>query len=151
MENTRLLFPTFRICQICGEQASGCHYGVLTCGSCKVFFKRAAEGKQKFLCASRNDRTIDKLRRRNCPSCRLKRCIESGMSLGAQPIWFCILLPQARKLGKIKQVVTVKRDLDLVPEVIAVKPFPPHAGSAGPTWPPEHPGPNRACDSERRP
>ncbi|XP_007228437.3 androgen receptor [Astyanax mexicanus] len=82
--DVRLLFPSQRICQVCGEQASGCHYGALTCGSCKVFFKRAATGKQKYLCASRNDCTIDKLRRRNCPSCRLKRCLESGMSLGGQ-------------------------------------------------------------------
>lgn len=34
-----------KICLICGDEASGCHYGVLTCGSCKVFFKRAMEGR----------------------------------------------------------------------------------------------------------
>ncbi|KAL6479649.1 hypothetical protein MHYP_G00106820 [Metynnis hypsauchen] len=86
LADLRLLFPAQRICQVCGEQASGCHYGALTCGSCKVFFKRAATGRQKYLCASRNDCTIDKLRRRNCPSCRLKRCLESGMSLGGQKL-----------------------------------------------------------------
>ncbi|XP_016142366.1 androgen receptor-like [Sinocyclocheilus grahami] len=75
--------PPQRTCLICSDEASGCHYGALTCGSCKVFFKRAAEGKQKYLCASRNDCTIDKLRRKNCPSCRLKRCFEAGMTLGA--------------------------------------------------------------------
>ncbi|XP_030621473.1 androgen receptor-like [Chanos chanos] len=82
----RALFPAPRLCQVCGDEASGCHYGALTCGSCKVFFKRAAEGKQKYLCASRNDCTIDKLRRKNCPSCRLKRCIALGMSLGARKL-----------------------------------------------------------------
>ncbi|KAG7257915.1 hypothetical protein CRUP_026963 [Coryphaenoides rupestris] len=51
-----------RVCQVCGDDASGCHYGAVTCGSCKVFFKRAAAGKQNHLCASRNDCTIDKLR-----------------------------------------------------------------------------------------
>ncbi|XP_077388204.1 progesterone receptor-like [Festucalex cinctus] len=70
-----------RVCQVCGDDASGCHYGAVTCGSCKVFFKRAAAGKQNHLCASRNDCTIDKLRRKNCASCRLKRCYMSGMSL----------------------------------------------------------------------
>lgn len=85
-------FPPNRTCLICSDEASGCHYGALTCGSCKVFFKRAAEGKQKYLCASRNDCTIDKLRRKNCPSCRLRKCFEAGMSLGA------------RKLKKIGQL-----------------------------------------------
>lgn len=70
-----------RVCQVCGDDASGCHYGAVTCGSCKVFFKRAAAGKQNHLCASRNDCTIDKLRRKNCASCRLRRCFLSGMTL----------------------------------------------------------------------
>uniref|UniRef100_A0A6Q2ZAZ3 Progesterone receptor n=1 Tax=Esox lucius TaxID=8010 RepID=A0A6Q2ZAZ3_ESOLU len=38
--------PPHRLCMICGDEASGCHYGVLTCGSCKVFFKRAVEGRK---------------------------------------------------------------------------------------------------------
>nr|XP_020454405.1 androgen receptor [Monopterus albus] len=87
-----------RTCLICSDEASGCHYGALTCGSCKVFFKRAAEGKQKYLCASKNDCTIDKLRRKNCPSCRLKKCFEAGMTLGA------------RKLKKIGQQKTLEED-----------------------------------------
>ncbi|XP_061558075.1 androgen receptor-like isoform X2 [Phycodurus eques] len=93
-----LFFPPQRTCLICSDEASGCHYGALTCGSCKVFFKRAAEGKQKYLCASKNDCTIDKLRRKNCPSCRLKRCFEAGMTLGA------------RKLKKIGQPKNPKED-----------------------------------------
>ncbi|KAM3600770.1 uncharacterized protein V6R79_002300 [Siganus canaliculatus] len=79
-------FPPQRTCLICSDEASGCHYGALTCGSCKVFFKRAAEGKQKYLCASKNDCTIDKLRRKNCPSCRLRKCFEAGMTLGARKL-----------------------------------------------------------------
>lgn len=34
-----------RVCMVCGDDASGCHYGAVTCGSCKVFFKRAAAGE----------------------------------------------------------------------------------------------------------
>ncbi|XP_017568858.1 androgen receptor-like isoform X2 [Pygocentrus nattereri] len=98
LADSRLLFPAQRICQVCGEQASGCNYGTLTCGSCKVFFKRAATGRQKYLCASRNDCIVDKLRRRNCPSCRLKRCLESGMSLGGQ------------KLKRVKQAKQLKNE-----------------------------------------
>ncbi|CAL9685764.1 unnamed protein product [Knipowitschia caucasica] len=103
-------FPPQRTCLICSDEASGCHYGALTCGSCKVFFKRAAEGKQKYLCASKNDCTIDKLRRKNCPSCRLKKCFEAGMTLGA------------RKLKKIGQQKSTEdeasvQDSDPVPNI----------------------------------
>ncbi|XP_069825707.1 progesterone receptor isoform X2 [Dendropsophus ebraccatus] len=71
-----------KICLICGDEASGCHYGVLTCGSCKVFFKRAIEGQHNYLCAGRNDCIVDKIRRKNCPSCRLRKCCQAGMILG---------------------------------------------------------------------
>uniref|UniRef100_A0A8B9P2U1 Nuclear receptor subfamily 3 group C member 2 n=1 Tax=Apteryx owenii TaxID=8824 RepID=A0A8B9P2U1_APTOW len=35
-----------KVCLVCGDEASGCHYGVVTCGSCKVFFKRAVEARK---------------------------------------------------------------------------------------------------------
>ncbi|KAK2828445.1 hypothetical protein Q5P01_019479 [Channa striata] len=111
-------FPPQRTCLICSDEASGCHYGALTCGSCKVFFKRAAEGKQKYLCASKNDCTIDKLRRKNCPSCRLKKCFEAGMTLGA------------RKLKKIGQQKNPEEDhpvqdpAEAVPKIPHVSPKP---------------------------
>ncbi|XP_073706117.1 progesterone receptor [Garra rufa] len=73
-----------RLCVICGDEASGCHYGVLTCGSCKVFFKRAVEGHHNYLCAGRNDCIVDKIRRKNCPACRLRKCCQAGMMLGGR-------------------------------------------------------------------
>ncbi|GAB1293333.1 Mineralocorticoid receptor [Apodemus speciosus] len=88
-----------KICLVCGDEASGCHYGVVTCGSCKVFFKRAVEeidctsGQHNYLCAGRNDCIIDKIRRKNCPACRLQKCLQAGMNLGAR---------KSKKLGKLK-------------------------------------------------
>ncbi|XP_068507323.1 progesterone receptor [Syngnathus scovelli] len=78
--------PPQRSCVICGDEASGCHYGVLTCGSCKVFFKRAVEGHHSYLCAGRNDCIVDKLRRKNCPACRLRKCYQAGMMLGGRKL-----------------------------------------------------------------
>ncbi|XP_059382801.1 glucocorticoid receptor-like isoform X2 [Carassius carassius] len=75
---------THKICLVCSDEASGCHYGVLTCGSCKVFFKRAVEGQHNYLCAGRNDCTIDKIRRKNCPACRFRKCLQAGMNLEAR-------------------------------------------------------------------
>ncbi|XP_053911973.1 progesterone receptor [Cuculus canorus] len=87
-----------KICLICGDEASGCHYGVLTCGSCKVFFKRAMEGQHNYLCAGRNDCIVDKIRRKNCPACRLRKCCQAGMVLGGRKF---------KKLNKIKVVRTL--------------------------------------------
>ncbi|KAF7223642.1 mineralocorticoid receptor isoform X1 [Nothobranchius furzeri] len=75
---------TVKVCLVCGDEASGCHYGVVTCGSCKVFFKRAVEGQHNYLCAGRNDCIIDKIRRKNCPACRVRKCLQAGMNLGAR-------------------------------------------------------------------
>ncbi|KAM9733541.1 progesterone receptor isoform 2-T2 [Menidia menidia] len=75
-----------RLCVICSDEASGCHYGVLTCGSCKVFFKRAVEGHHSYLCAGRNDCIVDKIRRKNCPACRLRKCYQAGMMLGGRKL-----------------------------------------------------------------
>ncbi|XP_017341094.1 glucocorticoid receptor isoform X1 [Ictalurus punctatus] len=75
---------THKICLVCSDDASGCHYGVLTCGSCKVFFKRAVEGQHNYLCAGRNDCIIDKIRRKNCPACRFRKCLMAGMNLDAR-------------------------------------------------------------------
>lgn len=77
---------THKICLVCSDEASGCHYGVLTCGSCKVFFKRAVEGQHNYLCAGRNDCIIDKIRRKNCPACRFRKCLMAGMNLEARKI-----------------------------------------------------------------
>ncbi|KAF7697415.1 glucocorticoid receptor-like isoform X1 [Silurus meridionalis] len=82
-----------KTCLVCSDEASGCHYGVLTCGSCKVFFKRAVEGwrarqsthgQHHYLCAGRNDCIIDKIRRKNCPACRFRKCLQAGMNLEAR-------------------------------------------------------------------
>ncbi|XP_031415205.1 mineralocorticoid receptor isoform X2 [Clupea harengus] len=90
---------TAKVCLVCGDEASGCHYGVVTCGSCKVFFKRAVEGlstgQHNYLCAGRNDCIIDKIRRKNCPACRVRKCLQAGMNLGAR---------KSKKLGKLKSV-----------------------------------------------
>uniref|UniRef100_A0A7N8X2D0 Glucocorticoid receptor n=1 Tax=Mastacembelus armatus TaxID=205130 RepID=A0A7N8X2D0_9TELE len=75
---------THKICLVCSDEASGCHYGVVTCGSCKVFFKRAIEGQHNYLCAGRNDCIIDKIRRKNCPACRFRKCLQAGMNLEAR-------------------------------------------------------------------
>uniref|UniRef100_A0A8C9WGJ1 Mineralocorticoid receptor n=1 Tax=Scleropages formosus TaxID=113540 RepID=A0A8C9WGJ1_SCLFO len=95
LRHSSLGSSTAKVCLVCGDEASGCHYGVVTCGSCKVFFKRAVEGQHNYLCAGRNDCIIDKIRRKNCPACRVRKCLQAGMNLGAR---------KSKKLGKLKGV-----------------------------------------------
>ncbi|KAK2849275.1 hypothetical protein Q5P01_009109 [Channa striata] len=99
---------THKICLVCSDEASGCHYGVLTCGSCKVFFKRAVEGQHNYLCAGRNDCIIDKIRRKNCPACRFRKCLMAGMNL------------EARKTKKLRIKVTPSSNpLNVAPPPLA--------------------------------
>uniref|UniRef100_A0A8C9PIA0 Progesterone receptor n=1 Tax=Spermophilus dauricus TaxID=99837 RepID=A0A8C9PIA0_SPEDA len=104
-----------KICLICGDEASGCHYGVLTCGSCKVFFKRAMEGQHNYLCAGRNDCIVDKIRRKNCPACRLRKCCQAGMVLGAQ----YKLQIEGQALSQ-RITFSPSQDIQLIPSLISL-------------------------------
>uniref|UniRef100_A0A665UIX2 Glucocorticoid receptor n=1 Tax=Echeneis naucrates TaxID=173247 RepID=A0A665UIX2_ECHNA len=99
---------THKICLVCSDEASGCHYGVVTCGSCKVFFKRAVEGwsdlSHNYLCAGRNDCIIDKIRRKNCPACRFRKCLQAGMNLEARKNKKLIKMKMPRSPGSSEPV-----------------------------------------------
>uniref|UniRef100_A0A8C6T9B0 Nuclear receptor subfamily 5 group A member 1 n=1 Tax=Neogobius melanostomus TaxID=47308 RepID=A0A8C6T9B0_9GOBI len=71
------------LCPVCGDRVSGYHYGLLTCESCKGFFKRTVQDKKRYVCAETQTCWIDKAQRKRCPFCRFQKCLEVGMRLEA--------------------------------------------------------------------
>ena len=71
------------LCPVCGDKVSGYHYGLLTCESCKGFFKRTVQNKKVYTCVADRNCHIDKSQRKRCPYCRFQKCLEVGMKLEA--------------------------------------------------------------------
>ena len=59
-----------RPCLVCGDVASGYHYGVSSCEACKAFFKRTIQGNIEYSCPVNNNCEINKRRRKACQACR---------------------------------------------------------------------------------
>ncbi|XP_054711000.1 steroid hormone receptor ERR1-like [Uloborus diversus] len=68
-----------RLCLVCGDVASGYHYGVASCEACKAFFKRTIQGNIEYTCPASNDCEINKRRRKACQACRFQKCLKMGM------------------------------------------------------------------------
>ncbi|XP_016104305.1 steroidogenic factor 1a [Sinocyclocheilus grahami] len=71
------------LCPVCGDKVSGYHYGLLTCESCKGFFKRTVQNNKRYTCTQNQDCGIDKTQRKRCPFCRFQKCLSVGMRLEA--------------------------------------------------------------------
>ncbi|KAG5280796.1 hypothetical protein AALO_G00064110 [Alosa alosa] len=71
------------LCPVCGDKVSGYHYGLLTCESCKGFFKRTVQNTKRYTCAENQNCRIDKTQRKRCPFCRFQKCLNVGMRLEA--------------------------------------------------------------------
>lgn len=69
------------LCPVCGDKVSGYHYGLLTCESCKGFFKRTVQNKKVYQCVADRSCHIDKSQRKRCPFCRFQKCLDVGMKL----------------------------------------------------------------------
>ncbi|XP_076866095.1 nuclear receptor subfamily 5, group A, member 5 [Brachyhypopomus gauderio] len=66
-------------CPVCGDRVSGYHYGLLTCESCKGFFKRSVQNSKHYTCAERQSCPMDPAQRKRCPYCRFQKCLAVGM------------------------------------------------------------------------
>ncbi|VDN38099.1 unnamed protein product [Cylicostephanus goldi] len=65
---------------VCGDRANGYNFGVLTCESCKAFFRRNAVREEEITCPFSNNCGITSASRRFCQACRLRKCFAVGMN-----------------------------------------------------------------------
>lgn len=68
------------LCKVCGDRASGKHYGVTTCDGCRGFFKRSVRRNLVYQCKEKGMCPIDVARRNQCQACRLKKCFDVRMN-----------------------------------------------------------------------
>ncbi|CAF4086624.1 unnamed protein product [Rotaria sordida] len=69
-------------CKICEAPARYAHFGVISCESCKMFFRRNAHiERSTFECNFGSQCEINIYNRHICTKCRLDKCFRSGMSM----------------------------------------------------------------------
>lgn len=66
-------------CAICGDKATGKHYGAASCDGCKGFFRRSVRRSHVYTCRFNRCCEIDKEKRNTCRYCRLRKCFRAGM------------------------------------------------------------------------
>lgn len=72
------------LCKVCGDVASGFHYGVHACEGCKGFFRRSIQQNIQYKkCLKNENCTIMRINRNRCQQCRFKKCLAVGMSRDA--------------------------------------------------------------------
>ncbi|XP_055349248.1 thyroid hormone receptor beta-like isoform X2 [Paramacrobiotus metropolitanus] len=68
------------LCTVCGDVATGYHYGCMSCEGCKGFFRRSTQKDLQYTCRGSSDCVIDKKTRNRCPQCRYAKCVQQGMT-----------------------------------------------------------------------
>ncbi|XP_076014180.1 hepatocyte nuclear factor 4-gamma [Genypterus blacodes] len=66
-------------CAICGDKATGKHYGASSCDGCKGFFRRSIRKSHVYTCRFSRQCIVDKDKRNQCRFCRLNKCFRAGM------------------------------------------------------------------------
>ncbi|KAG8244604.1 hypothetical protein J6590_019860 [Homalodisca vitripennis] len=67
------------LCRVCGDKASGKHYGVASCDGCRGFFKRSIRRNLDYVCKEDGRCVVDVSRRNQCQACRFNKCLQVKM------------------------------------------------------------------------
>uniref|UniRef100_A0A0A9Y0B1 Transcription factor HNF-4 n=2 Tax=Lygus hesperus TaxID=30085 RepID=A0A0A9Y0B1_LYGHE len=75
--------PMITFCSICGDHATGKHYGAVSCDGCKGFFRRSVRNNNLYSCRFSRRCQVDVDKRNQCRYCRLRKCFKVGMKSAA--------------------------------------------------------------------
>ncbi|XP_069133510.1 vitamin D3 receptor-like [Argopecten irradians] len=149
----KTLAPLLPPCRVCGEKASGFHYGVNTCEACKGFFRRSLKRQIDYRCQGSigKECVIEPGRRNSCPKCRYKKCLNVGMSKEAIKTGRYTHEKRTNDIREIKQLQQVKESTPEVSARVSPVPMAGHSSSynyQSSETPPVNIKQERFCDEE---
>ncbi|XP_069694352.1 orphan steroid hormone receptor 2 isoform X2 [Periplaneta americana] len=103
-DKVRSLCLGVELCVVCGDRASGRHYGAISCEGCKGFFKRSIRKQLGYQCRGNKNCEVTKHHRNRCQYCRLQKCLAMGMRSDCKDLKTCLAVQHERK------PMTEKRD-----------------------------------------
>ncbi|XP_002742261.1 vitamin D3 receptor B-like [Saccoglossus kowalevskii] len=115
----------YKCCVVCGDHANGLHYKVMSCEGCKTFFRRNVQHREKLKCEMDTGGAceMDLFTRRQCPACRMRKCLDSGMQINR--VWTTERLATRKPIVKKKpKATTCTRSPTAIPEISQSMPSP---------------------------
>lgn len=86
--NSSSMCLTIELCVVCGDRASGRHYGAISCEGCKGFFKRSIRKQLGYQCRGSKNCEVTKHHRNRCQYCRLQKCLACGMRSDCKLLYY---------------------------------------------------------------
>ncbi|KAK9712311.1 Zinc finger, C4 type (two domains) [Popillia japonica] len=91
MEEQNSQMKAEALCKVCGDKASGKHYGVASCDGCRGFFKRSIRRNLEYVCKENGRCVVDVTRRNQCQACRFRKCLQVNMKRDAPNSLFLLI------------------------------------------------------------
>uniref|UniRef100_UPI00358E9DA6 nuclear receptor subfamily 6 group A member 1 n=1 Tax=Myxine glutinosa TaxID=7769 RepID=UPI00358E9DA6 len=115
-----------RLCLICGDRATGLHYGIVSCEGCKGFFKRSICNRRVYRCARGRSCAMSRRQRNRCQYCRLLKCLSMGMNRKA-------IREDGMPGGRNKSIGPVQISADEIERIMTGQEFDDDSPSSGPS------------------
>ncbi|XP_043922150.1 nuclear receptor subfamily 1 group D member 2 [Protopterus annectens] len=96
-------------CKVCGDVASGFHYGVHACEGCKGFFRRSIQQNIQYKkCLENETCSVVRINRNRCQQCRFRKCLAVGMSRDAVRFG---RIPKREKQRMLKEMQSAMKNM----------------------------------------